>query len=162
MASITFTDSKAWYAGLPTLTGAAAAIITDPTGRVLIVKPNYRDWWSLPGGILEHGEPPHVGCAREVLEETGLRVSPGPLLVVDWAPPDEERPRPFVYFLFDGGQVAADADIILQEEELDAYRFASPAEFGGYFPPFLATRYTAALRARATGTAIYLPGCGTP
>jgi ADP-ribose pyrophosphatase YjhB (NUDIX family) len=30
--------------------------------------------WSLPGGALELGETLAAGCAREVLEETGLRV----------------------------------------------------------------------------------------
>src|SRR3974377_1467290 len=57
--------------------GTAAALITSPSGDVLLVKPNYRELWSLPGGVLEDGEPPHVGCAREVLEELGLSVPVG-------------------------------------------------------------------------------------
>ena len=157
MAPVTFTDTQTWYAGLPTMYGAAAALITDPAGRVLLVKPNYRELWSLPGGILEQGEPPHAGCVREVAEETGLQITAGPLLVVDWAPPDGERPRPFVYFVFDGGEVAADTVIALQEEELDGYRFTDAAEFGEYLPPFMQARCLAALRARAAGAAVYLP-----
>ena len=84
MPPVTFTDAdtQAWYAGLATMYGAAAALITDPSGGVLLVKPNYRDHWSLPGGVLEHGEPPHRGCAREVAEEVGLQITVGPLLVV--------------------------------------------------------------------------------
>jgi 8-oxo-dGTP pyrophosphatase MutT (NUDIX family) len=136
---------------------AAAALITDPGGRVLIVKPNYRDHWQLPGGIVEHGEPPHAGCAREVEEETGLRITPGPLLVLDWVPPNEERPKPFVFFVFDGGEIAAGTAITVQEEELDGYKFADVAEFGTHLTGFLVRRYTAALQARATGTTIYLP-----
>jgi 8-oxo-dGTP pyrophosphatase MutT (NUDIX family) len=157
MAPVTFTDTETWYAGLPTMYGAAAAMITCPAGRVLLVKPNYRERWSLPGGILEHGEPPHVGCAREVAEEVGLVISVGPLLVVDWAPPDRQRPRPFVYFVFDGGEAGPDAAIRLQVEELDDWRFTDPDEFGEYLPPFMRARCAAALRARATGAAIYLP-----
>ena len=92
MPPVTFTDAdtQAWYAGLATMYGAAAALITDPSGGVLLVKPNYRDHWSLPGGVLEHGEPPHRGCAREVAEEVGLQITVGPLLVVDWAAPDRK------------------------------------------------------------------------
>lgn len=157
MPPVTFTDTQTWYAGLPTMYGAAAALITDPSGRVLLVKPNYRALWSLPGGILEHGEPPHAGCVREVAEETGLRITAGPLLVVDWAPPDAERPRPFVYFVFDGGEVPADTAISVQEEELDGYRFTEPGEFGAYLPPFMQARCLAALRARQAGAAVYLP-----
>jgi 8-oxo-dGTP diphosphatase len=38
--------------------------------------------WTLPGGGLEHGEPPAAAVAREVLEETGLVATVGPLLGV--------------------------------------------------------------------------------
>jgi ADP-ribose pyrophosphatase YjhB (NUDIX family) len=149
--------ARAWYATLPTMFGAAAALFTDPAGRVLLVKPNYRDHWSLPGGILEHGEPPHDGCRREVEEELGLMVVPGPLLVVDWTPPDGERPRPIVHFVFDGGELDGDAPIALQEEELDDYRFVEAGDLAGYLPPFIDARVTAALRSRAAGAPAYLP-----
>lgn len=157
MPQITFTDSETWYAGLPSMHAAAAALITDPDGRVLIVKPNYRDHWQLPGGVLEHGEPPHVGCTREVEEETGLRIAPRQLLVLDWVPPNGERPRPFVFFVFEGGEIAAGTEIKVQEDELEDYAFADVSEFGARFPAFMVRRYTAALHARATGAPIYLP-----
>lgn len=32
--------------------------------------------WALPGGRIEHDEPPRVGAARELEEETGLAVDP--------------------------------------------------------------------------------------
>jgi 8-oxo-dGTP diphosphatase len=152
-------EEAAWYASLPTLYGSAAALFTDEAGRVLLVKPNYRDHWSLPGGILEHGEPPHVGCAREVAEEIGLHIQPGRLLAIDWVPPTGERPRPIVHFVFDGGTLADDPGITLQEEELDDYRFVSPADLAGYLPPVIAARVGAALRVRRDSEAPspYLP-----
>jgi len=64
----------AWFAQLSTVVAAAAALFTNQAGLVLLVKPNYWDHWSLAGGILEHGEPPHVGCRREVSEEIGLDI----------------------------------------------------------------------------------------
>jgi 8-oxo-dGTP pyrophosphatase MutT (NUDIX family) len=159
MPSITFTDEeqRQWYAGLPTMTGAAAALITDPSGSPLLVKPNYRDSWSLPGGILEHGETPHDGCAREVAEELGLTVAPGPLLAVAWLPPEGNRLRAFVFFMFDGGEVAADVEIKLQDEELEGYAFVAPGELSAYLPPFIEARVRGALDARAAGTTAYLP-----
>ena len=156
----TFLDAKAWYAQLPTLYAAAGALLTDDAGHVLLVKPNYREHWTLPGGILEHGEPPHLGCAREVAEELGLAVTPGELLVVDWAPPDGVRPRPFVYFIFDGGTLAEARDIRLQAAELDAFRLTRPGETGRFLPPFLAARVAAGLQARERGAPIYLPTSG--
>ena len=147
----------AWYAQLPTMFAAAAALFTDPAGLVLLVKPNYREHWSLPGGILEHGEPPHEGCRREVKEEIGLDVDPGRLLVVGWAGPDGVRPKPVVHFVFDGGLLRGDVPIQLQEEELDEYRFVEAGDLDGYLPAVISARVAAAVRSRRTGTTAYLP-----
>ena len=143
------TDDAVFYAQLPTLFGAAAALFTDEAGRVLLVKPNYRDHWSLPGGILEHGEPPHVACAREVAEEIGLEIEPGPLLAVDWIPPEGTRPNPIVSWVFDGGTIPSTQEITLQVEELDDYRFVPAEELAMYLPPQIYARVAAAMRAQA-------------
>ena len=146
-----------WLAQLPTLYAAAAALFTDQAGRVLLVKPNYRDHWSLPGGILEHDEPPHVGCAREVAEEIGLTITAGRLLTVDWVPADG-RPRPSLHFVFDGGTLdqAQIASIVLQREELDDYCFTDA--YADLMPSHLTTRVTASLNSRrSTGPTAYVP-----
>lgn len=46
----------------------------DDQGRILLCIQN-DGTLDLPGGGLEHGEEPHVGLAREILEETGLETS---------------------------------------------------------------------------------------
>ena len=148
---------EAWYAGLPTMFGSAAAVFTDPAGRVLLVKPNYREHWSLPGGILEHGEPPHVGCRREVAEELGLDIAARVLLAIDWTPPEGARPRPIVHFVFDGGVLEEHAPVRLQEDELDGYRFVDPGELASYLPAFLVARVSGALAGRAAGAPVYVP-----
>ena len=153
-------EEAAWYARLPTMFGAAAALFTGSAGRVLLVKPNYRDHWSLPGGILDHGEPPHEGCRREVKEELGLDIEPGRLLAVGWAGPDEVRPRPVVHFVFDGGVLAEDTPIHLQEEELDEYRFVDPGRLGDHLPPIISERVVAAVCSRDSGATAYLPWTG--
>jgi 8-oxo-dGTP diphosphatase len=54
---------------------AAAAVILDTQGRVLLVKHSYgRLNWELPGGGAEDGESIVETALREVLEETGLHV----------------------------------------------------------------------------------------
>jgi len=155
--SFSAAEEAAWYARLPTMFAAAAALFTSADGGLLLVKPNYRNHWSLPGGILEHGEPPHEGCRRDVEEELGLDITPGRLLVVGWAGPHEMRPRPVVHFIFDGGMLADDAPIQLQEEELDEYRFVELAALDDYLPLIISTRVAAGLRSRDTGATAYLP-----
>jgi 8-oxo-dGTP diphosphatase len=156
-----FLQPAEWFASLPSVYVAAGALITDPGGRVLLVKPNYRDHWVMPGGICEHGEPPHAGCARELREELGLVIAVGPLLVVNWAAPEGERPKSIMHLVFDGGTMRDGSGIRLQYEELDEYRFVEPDAVTSYLPPYSAPRAAAARRARADGAAIYLPS-GVP
>jgi 8-oxo-dGTP diphosphatase len=157
---VTFTDEATWYASLATMYGTAAALITSPADEVLLVKPNYRALWSLPGGILEDGEPPDVGCAREVREELGISVPVGPLLAVDWIPPEGLRPRPLVAFVFDGGVLTDPSVIVLQESELDEFRFVPTTDVAQYLPPHMTVRVTsahAALTRGPEGGAVYVP-----
>lgn len=61
---------------------ARAVVVQD--GQVLLTRNSVLGpWpgrWSLPGGGVEHGEPPADTVRREVLEETGLRAEVGTLL----------------------------------------------------------------------------------
>ncbi len=60
-------------------------LVFDRQGRVLLVQrqhPPQAGFWHVPGGRLEAGETLAECCRREVLEETGLRVEPGPILAI--------------------------------------------------------------------------------
>lgn len=145
-----------WFAQLPTAYLAASALITDESGRILLVDPNYREHWTLPGGVVEQDEPPHLACEREVTEETGLRLSAGELLACQWNAPRGERPRAFMSFVFDCGRIPSDSTIILQEEELDDYAFVPEERAIQMLHPSIAPRLEGALRARSAGTTVYV------
>jgi 8-oxo-dGTP diphosphatase len=59
------------------------AFVFDRRGRVLLVRrgaPPARGAWSVPGGRVEPGERTRTACRREVYEETGVQIRPGPLV----------------------------------------------------------------------------------
>jgi ADP-ribose pyrophosphatase YjhB (NUDIX family) len=145
-----------WYASLPTCYLSAGMLITDQQDRVLLVKPNYRDGWAIPGGLVEANEAPHTGAVREVTEELGLHIEAGELLVMDWLPAQGERPRALVNYVFDGGSLATPDQIVLQESELDDYGFWSWEEAEARMPASSAARIPAARRARQQRRAVYL------
>lgn len=59
------------------------AIIRDDQGRLLLVRRGHEPGaglWSVPGGRIEPGETDAEALVREMREETGLEVEPGPPL----------------------------------------------------------------------------------
>jgi ADP-ribose pyrophosphatase YjhB (NUDIX family) len=115
---------------VPTIPASAGALVFDPRGRLLVLKPTYKSGWTLPGGELEDtGETPWEGCRREVREECGLEVTQGRLACVDTRPARPARPgrperRGGVRFLFDCGPLDDDvlAGVVLQPAEISQFR----------------------------------------
>ncbi|MBQ1098819.1 NUDIX hydrolase [Streptomyces sp. b94] len=151
---MTTPDYAAYIAGLPRVLAGAAALFRDAEGRVLLVEPNYRDGWALPGGTIESedGETPRQGAWRETAEEIGLDVRLGRLLAVDWVS-GTGRP-PVVAYLYDGGILTEDdlKAIRLQEEELLSWRLVPREELGDHLLGALRGRVLAALDVLAEGS----------
>ncbi|MGP3961375.1 NUDIX domain-containing protein [Nonomuraea sp. 3N208] len=145
-----------FWATINRVIAGAAAYITDERGRVLLVDPNYREYWSFPGGMIDAGEHPAQACAREVAEEVGLEVEVGRLLTVDWVDGVPNVPYPVVTFLFDCGEVASDTPITLQTEELDGYGFFTAEEAARLLRSHAHKRLLAAAAARESGGMSYL------
>jgi len=115
---------------IPRIPASAGALIFDKTGRLLILKPNYKAGWTIPGGQIEEtGESPWQGCRRETFEECGLDLKRGRLACVDFLRPRPGRPGG-VRFLFDCGLFRDEqlATITIDRGEIDAYRSAELAE----------------------------------
>ncbi|MFD4758536.1 NUDIX hydrolase [Streptomyces sp. NPDC058439] len=53
---------------------SVAGAVVREDGRLLAIRRADNGTWELPGGILELAEAPEDGVAREVWEETGIRV----------------------------------------------------------------------------------------
>ncbi|WP_327382381.1 MULTISPECIES: NUDIX hydrolase [unclassified Streptomyces] len=146
-------DYATYIASLPRVLAGAAALYRDAEGRVLLVEPNYREGWALPGGTIEsdQDESPRTAARRESAEEIGLDLPLGRLLVVDWVL-GAGRP-PLVAYVYDGGVLDGTqlASVTLQEEELISWRLVEPAELTVLLPPSLGLRVQEAYRIAQSG-----------
>ena len=150
-------SSLEYTASLPRKRMGAGVLFINGAGRVLLVEPMYKESWEIPGGTVEADESPYAGAVREVKEELGLVVTPGRLLVVDWAAPRADRTEG-VMFIYAGGILAPDRvdEIRLPADELRSWAWCTPAEADTCLAEQLANRVRAAVRAEAQGTTAYL------
>ena len=63
---------------------AGVVIVSDPKGRVLILKrsdavDHFAGYWNFPGGRPDEEEEPAVCAARECFEESGIQIDPDDL-----------------------------------------------------------------------------------
>ena len=110
----------------PRIPASAGALIYNPDGRLLILKPTYKKGWTIPGGQIDpSGESPWDACRRETEEECGLVVDSGRLVSVDFLSPRPSRPGG-MRFLFDCGRFAHEIfdRVRLQEAEIEAHQLA--------------------------------------
>ncbi len=134
----------------------SGALIRDPDGLVLVVKPTYKEMWEIPGGLVEVGESPREAAHRELVEELGQAVDLGALLCVHYS--DGSRiPGDGVNFVFDGGITTRSAqEFDLPAEELAAAAFVAPDDLGAYLPAVMVRRMLAAIAAADDGHTVYL------
>ncbi len=102
------------------------AIITDGQGRLLLIRRGHEPEagrWSLPGGRVRTGESDAQAVAREVREETGLRVEPGRLIG------SVERPGPggVVYDISDYAAAVSGGRLTAGDDAADA-RWVDPRD----------------------------------
>lgn len=111
------------------------AVVFTPDRHIVLVRRGQAPLsgtWSLPGGVLELGEALTEAVVREVREETGLEVEPGPFidLFEHIARDDDGRVR-YHYVVADyvcharGGRLSAGSDAL----EVAA---ADPLDLGGF------------------------------
>ncbi|MFE9205832.1 NUDIX hydrolase [Micromonospora sp. NPDC007230] len=141
---------------------AARVLLVDASDRVLLFagtdpgRPGHAYWFT-PGGGLDPGESPAAGAARELAEETGLRLTPAELGAPVWAETVE--------FPFDGVWYRQEQEFFLvrvpawevdtagfdevERASVSGHRWWSLAELSAtaerYYPPDLPDRLAAAL-----------------
>lgn len=155
-----------WQAGGVTVytpRRAARVLLVDAAGRVLLfdgfdpARPGHRYWFT-PGGGLDPTESPAAGAARELAEETGLRLDPAELGEPVWS---ETTEFPFdgvwhrqqqVFFLVQvsSWQVDTAGFDDVEQRSIAGHRWWSPDELAAsderYYPVELPALLTTLLR----------------
>jgi len=113
-----------WYKTLPKKRMGAGVILLNDKDELLIVKPIYKDHWTLPGGVVDENESLRSAAQREVKEELGLQVDELRLVCVDYVSKEGEKDDN-LQFLFYGGKLSEKQIISIQlpADELAEYKF---------------------------------------
>jgi 8-oxo-dGTP pyrophosphatase MutT (NUDIX family) len=121
-----FTDEE--YARmLPKKQVGTAVVFFNTRGELLIIKPDYKDGWLIPGGAADDDESPLHCAIRETREEVGLDVSDLQLVGLYY----NHKNGVFsdsLKFIFFGGILTDDliAQIKIQHEEIEEFKFIAP------------------------------------
>lgn len=107
-----------------------SGVVVDDAGRLLLGRRADTGSWAIVSGILDPGEEPAAGLAREVLEETGVRVTVEALTAVSVTPPvdypngDRSQFVDLCFVCRPVSREAAAAAHVADDESLDVAWFA--------------------------------------
>ncbi len=118
-----YTDEE--YAKLlPKKQIGTAIIFLNTKNELLIVKPDYKESWLVPGGSTDEDESPLNSAIREVREEIGLEITTLKLIGVYYGHSHGVF-SDSLKFIFYGGILVENqiSQIILQKSELTEFKF---------------------------------------
>lgn len=142
-------EQRRWFNGQPRKPVSAVIVLTDDYGKVLLLETNYRDDWSLPGGVVEAAESPLDGAVRETQEELGIVVDRHSLSLcaVDYRPVKDGFIDKLYFYFYGGALTQQQIDgIRLQDEEIEQMRFVDLDEAKQLLSRWTYHQVTASLR----------------
>jgi len=149
--------SSEYYKNLPKKRMGVGALILNERDEILIVKPRYKDHWSIAGGVIDENESPKVACIREAREEIGIDLKEVNFLCVDYTSNVSEKGES-LQFIFFGGKLNENeiGKIKLDGKEIVEYKFVKIIEVLPLLSEKLRMRLPKCLDALRKDTAIYL------
>lgn len=121
-------EKAQWLLRLHARPSSAAMILEDDQERAIIVKANYKNYWTFPGGVIDAQETPKQAAVREVVEEIGLKINPD-TMQFSWITARHSHIVDTYQFIFKSQLHPGITDhIVLQESEIDEWRFITKEE----------------------------------
>lgn len=117
---------------------SAGVVLCNAKGEALVLKANYKPYWSFPGGWIEAGQSPREAALRELEEEAGIVLLPHQVHFLCTISRSSDIMQSY-QFMFIAHTVYDDTlPVQIQPEEIDEYMFvskadvkANPSQFGG-------------------------------
>ena len=113
--------SRRWMKTLPGRVSSAAMILENSIGQVLIVKANYKSYWTFPGGIIDPHETPKEAAIRETYEEVGITIDQQNVEFVAIVTRRSEYAETYQFIFKAPLERGGPGGIILQASEIDEY-----------------------------------------
>jgi 8-oxo-dGTP pyrophosphatase MutT (NUDIX family) len=106
--------------------------------------------------MAERNEPPRRAAERELVEELGVTMAVGRMLVLDWIAPHGPWDDQLV-FIFDGGTLSGEqlARLRVIDPEISEFAMLDPEEAGRRLPLDIAQRLSRAWQALSSGSIDY-------
>lgn len=124
----TYESFIAWSKSLDRRVSSAAVILEDSKGRALIVKANYKSYWTFPGGIIDKGETPKQAALRETLEEVGIMLNPHDVSFVAIVNRKSDLAQTYQFVFTATLTPDMMNKLVLQSSELDEFALVSKAD----------------------------------
>ena len=143
--------------GLPKKRMGSGALFWDKRGHFLLLKQSYRNYWTIPGGVVDENESPRQAVVREIKEELNLDVKVKQLLAVSYnsAKGDVNENLQWIFY----GGVLTEKEkkkIKIDGEEIIDFRFVPVEEVDELTQRDLAIRLRMYRKALKSGMACYL------
>jgi len=119
---------KAWLEKLPKRVSSAALILENSAEQALVVKANYKPYWTFPGGIIDPDETPKEAAVRETFEEVGLKVASKDVLFVAVIDRKSEVAQTYQFVFKAVLLPGAVHDITLQAAEIDEFALVTKTQ----------------------------------
>jgi ADP-ribose pyrophosphatase YjhB (NUDIX family) len=125
-------QNRQWLANLPKKNVAVKVVIKSDKGNILLVKPDYKDTWQMPGGGVDANEDPKLTAVREVKEETGMNISVQDLRLIDSAFKADED---YLFLIFEYSKLCDERkNYAVEDGEIEGYKFFPPNEVASLLP----------------------------
>ena len=118
-----YTDEQRqqWLASVPKKKVDVKVIFRSTEGNVLLVKPDYKDTWQMPGGGVEAYEDPRLAAVREAKEEAGLEINPRDLKLIDYILQEKDD---IIFLVFQYEKpLNEDSEYKAEDKEIEEYKF---------------------------------------